>query len=312
MTNIRRIVVAADFSEGSRQAFQVACSLADEDETRILVLHVMEPKYEAEPPLYFGDHSVRFKRVARSPSEFVSEKECLQDAYAPHRPLDVEYRITEGGAAEEIVRACEQTGGDLVVMGTHGRTGLPRLLMGSVAEAVLRGVSCATLALRDRPSASMTTSDEVILHPTDFSECSQAALRVAHALARARGSRLILLHVVPVEMYTEIPIGPDYGPPRAEMASLASQVDASELKHPVETRLVEGDVPAEIVRVADEVGCALIVIGTHGRSGLGRMLMGSIAESVIRKSGRAVVAVKSAQKNLSHAPETAGATAKLS
>ncbi|MHC5543726.1 universal stress protein, partial [Singulisphaera rosea] len=158
-----------------------------------------------------------------------------------------------------------------------------------------------------KPDTHLTTPrDEVILHPTDFSDRSRTALQAARALAQARGARLILLHVISIEDFVEIPLFPDRGPSRAALASLADQIDGPDLKHPVETRLSEGEVATEIVQVADEADCSLIVMGTHGASGLSRLLMGSVAESVLRKAGRPVLIVKSTQPEASPLPEAAG------
>jgi nucleotide-binding universal stress UspA family protein len=155
MVPFRIILVAADFSESSRDAFQVACSLARADEARVFVLNVMEPKYIPEAPVYFGQQSVAFQVVAREPSEHESQKARLREAYTPNVPLDVAYCTEEGNAAEEILAAAETIGCDLIAMGTHGRTGLGRVLMGSVAEEVLRGAGCPVLAVKGpRPAAT--------------------------------------------------------------------------------------------------------------------------------------------------------------
>jgi nucleotide-binding universal stress UspA family protein len=295
MLIFRTILVAADLSESSREAFRVACSLAREDKTRVFVLSVLEPKYVPETPVSFGEQAVHYTLVARDPSEYASMKERLREVYAPDQPLDVEYQTTEGDAAEEILRSCDEMRCDLIVMGTHGRTGLWRLLAGSVAEAVLRRARCPVLALRESETPRKADRDEVILHPTDFSECSERALRTARALAQDRGSRLILLHVMPLEtvIYGTVPVPLDVRAVRDSLATLASGVDGPDLKYPVATRVTQGDAAAEIVRVAgDEPGCGLIVMGTHGRSGLGRLLMGSVAEAVLRSAACPVLTVK--------------------
>ncbi|MHC5542709.1 universal stress protein, partial [Singulisphaera rosea] len=137
MPLFRTILVAADLSEASREAFRVACSLGSEDTTLVMVLSVMEPKYEADTPVYLSDQTIHYTRVARSLSEHEHLKERLREHYAPDLALDVAYCTKEGDAVEQILLSCEETACDLVVMGTHGRTGLRRLLTGSVAEAVL-------------------------------------------------------------------------------------------------------------------------------------------------------------------------------
>jgi nucleotide-binding universal stress UspA family protein len=134
-----------------------------------------------------------------------------------------------------------------------------------------------------------------ILHPTDFSERSRQALAVARALARDHGARLIVLHVAPIDIAyggtIAAPVDPRYYQDALdeEMAALRT----SDLPSPVEPLLLRGEPAAEIVRAAQEHGCDLIVIGTHGRTGLPRLLLGSVAEGVMRRAQCPVLTVKS-------------------
>jgi universal stress protein A len=134
----------------------------------------------------------------------------------------------------------------------------------------------------------------IVLHPTDFSDRSENAFRLACALARDYDARLVILHVadLPVLAYGEGVVPPD---PEIYQASLRDQLEGLHIPIPglrVERRFEEGDPPAEILRVADEIGADLIVLGTHGRTGLGRLLMGSVAERVMRKATCPVLTVK--------------------
>jgi nucleotide-binding universal stress UspA family protein len=132
-----------------------------------------------------------------------------------------------------------------------------------------------------------------ILHPTDFSEQSQCALRLAGALARDHGARLVLLHVAaaPVAFYTEGVFVPAPSDPHDEERRQLEQLEVPGAA-PAERRLAEGNPPSEILRVAEETGADLIVMGTHGRTGLARLLMGSVAEQVVRRAPCPVLTVK--------------------
>jgi nucleotide-binding universal stress UspA family protein len=126
-----------------------------------------------------------------------------------------------------------------------------------------------------------------ILHPTDFSEYSQAGFRLACALARDYGARLLLLHVARqagiAPFMATIPAEPEHH--HEEMTASLAKLRAEAAGIAVEERLAFSDNPAaEIVRCAEQFQCDLIVMGTHGRTGLGRVLMGSVAEAVTRKS----------------------------
>src|SRR5262249_32720257 len=142
-----------------------------------------------------------------------------------------------------------------------------------------------------------------ILHPTDFSEPSEYAFRLACSLARDYGARLIVLHVVtpPVVVYGEgvVPPGPELyqGGANVKLSQMRVPADA-----PSERRQKEGDPATEILGVAQETRPDLIVLGTHGRTGLGRLLMGSVAEQVLRRAPCPVLTVRTPFPAASPAP----------
>jgi nucleotide-binding universal stress UspA family protein len=133
-----------------------------------------------------------------------------------------------------------------------------------------------------------------ILHPTDFSGQSQNAFALACALTRDYGARLIVLHVVPPALvaYGEGIVPPDPEEVRAEAQAQLDQLPTPRPDVRAERRLTEGDTVDEVLRVAQEVNADLIVMGTHGRTGLGRLLMGSVAEQVVRRAPCPVLTVK--------------------
>ena len=200
MRPFRTVLFAADFSVNSKEAFRIGCSLAAADKARLLIFHVVETDWVSKGPDYLGQGAI-------PPSETESLHSFLQrrlrEVYVPIHPLNVEYRTNEGSAATEIIRMADAIGADLIVIGTHGRTGLRRLLTGSVATAVLRGAGCAVLGLRSHEHPRAVNEIRVILHPTDFSKASEAAVGVARSLARDHGARLIVLHVAPADIYVE-------------------------------------------------------------------------------------------------------------
>ena len=142
-------------------------------------------------------------------------------------------------------------------------------------------------------------SIRTILHPTDFSDCSRYAFRLAGMLAREQGARLIVLHVKPT-------LGPmvAYGEALTELEPEGSQEKLLEVLHrlrlsdpkvQVEHRLVEGQGAEQILRQADEIGADLIVMGTHGRRGVGRLLLGSVAARVVAQAVCPVLTVRAAK-----------------
>jgi nucleotide-binding universal stress UspA family protein len=145
--------------------------------------------------------------------------------------------------------------------------------------------------------------------PADFSDNSQAAFRLACALARDYEARLLVLHVsTPFVAYGE---GVVTAPPpdfTEELRARLQKIRPGDPRVTVEHKLVEGDPAAEILRVAREAGCDLILLGTHGRTGPSRLLMGSVAE-VVRRASCPVLAVKTLLVVVERAgqPEVAGA-----
>jgi nucleotide-binding universal stress UspA family protein len=140
MLAIKSILFPTDFSERSEVAFRLACSLARDHGARLIVLHVVAPPqtvaYEAMPMLPAYPPGYREELETR-----------LRSLKAP-AGVAVDYRLEEGFAAAEIVTLAAEASADLIVMGTHGRTGLGRLLLGSVAEQVLRKAKCPVLTVK--------------------------------------------------------------------------------------------------------------------------------------------------------------------
>jgi len=152
MLPIRTILHPTDFSEQSEYALRLACALARDHDARLILLHV------AAPPVavYGGDFLIPAPEIPHD-----EEKEKLDQLGVPF-PLPVERRVVEGDAATEILRVAKETDADLIVMGTHGRTGLRRLLMGSVAELVVRRASCPVLTLKTPFPAAMPSQTAAV------------------------------------------------------------------------------------------------------------------------------------------------------
>jgi nucleotide-binding universal stress UspA family protein/quercetin dioxygenase-like cupin family protein len=139
-TTIRTILHPTDFSENSRLAFDVACSLARACEAKLVMLHVIYPSSAPladVPPNPLEPAELQEQVVGRLPWPEFSD-----------RTLHVEHRVAEGDAVSEIVSSAHNLDCDLIVMGTHGRTGIRRLLAGSVAEGTLREADCPVLTVR--------------------------------------------------------------------------------------------------------------------------------------------------------------------
>jgi nucleotide-binding universal stress UspA family protein len=149
-----------------------------------------------------------------------------------------------------------------------------------------------------------------ILHPTDFSESSEFAFQLACSLARDYAAQLVLVHVVelPKAYAVEGFVAPPYTTDLKQNRQRLLQIQQSHKNIQIDQRLVEGDPISGILCVAEDCHCDLIVMGTHGRTGLGRLLMGSVAEQVVRKAPCPVLTVRAALPAMQLARENARAS----
>jgi nucleotide-binding universal stress UspA family protein/quercetin dioxygenase-like cupin family protein len=176
MAQIQTILHPTDFSEGSRSAFQTACTLARANQASLVVFHVMMPsvsKFLQEPPAN-----------PLQPAESRNSSSTFPWPQPSDSGIRVEHRLAEGDPAEEILRLAEALRCDLIVMGSHGRTGLARLLTGSVAEEVLRKAACPVLVVKT--PVGVTPPGVVETTPSPGEVIDVRPLGVALASARTR------------------------------------------------------------------------------------------------------------------------------
>ncbi len=226
--------------------------------------------------------------------------------------VSTDTEVRAGVPAAEIVATVGRVGADLVAMATHGRAGLARAFLGSVAERVVATSPVPVLLVR--PGGQGMTTLRTILVPVDGSPGGAIALSSALALARVSGARLVLIQVVvPILAYQTMDIAgygggiffdPDWdeealGAARRYVSGLAGRLGASGLR--AEGVAVLGDVLSPstsvvgaIVANADAVGADLIVMSTHAHTGAARVLLGSTADALVRTSHRPVMLVRRA------------------
>jgi len=208
------------------------------------------------------------------------------------RSLPAEVRVEPGDPAERVVAAAERDGVDLVAMTSHGRSGLDRLVRGSVAERVLRTVSAPLLLTTPR---APTTGFRRILVPLDGSARAKAILPYASFVATHHGSEVVLFEVENYE-------GPE-GSTRAllrDPAAVAATLEpvAAELRAQgvaaVRTAAEIGAPAGEILAAAEREEADLIAMTSHGRRGLARWWFGSTAEAVLRHARHPLLVVRAA------------------
>ncbi|HEX7901358.1 MAG TPA: universal stress protein [Planctomycetota bacterium] len=200
--------------------------------------------------------------------------------------------VRQGDPAEEITQAALELGVDLLAMSTHGRGGLRRILLGSVAEEVVVRLALPVLLARPGcPRPGFELRD--ILVPLDGTARSAKILDDVLPLAVEHHALVRLMHVIvpvtvavpPAGVYTMAPA--ELADPRPELERLARPLKEAGLK--VKTHVTSGFAAAEILRMAREAGSDLIAMATSGKKGMERFLLGSVAEEVLQTTDRPVL-----------------------
>lgn len=298
---LRRILLATDFSPCASRAFDYALRFATACSAHVDLLHAVE-----FPPGLDPEYAINAVYLERLRLEVDRQLDALV-RQAAGQGITSEGSQVVGLAGQAIVKKAKEADVDLVVVGTHGRTGLAHLLLGSTAERVIRTSPCPVLAVRgpyeEQADDSVAPSGaqiriNAILAPVDFSDCSLEASEYAAAVTRQFHAALTVLHVLePVSFGLDFTLShgdkirENKGRCQAKVDELAETLRGEGIKAEPALR---GGLPADsIVSAAAESGADLIVMGTHGRRGLAHFASGSVAEAVLRRSPCPVLTVKS-------------------
>lgn len=279
-----KILCATDFSPGAKQATQVAIRLAREAAAELVFVHAWAVPAAAYPieapfPVDLIDRLVEDARTSLDTAVREAVAQGVKTATG---------RLANGQVWRAIVDELEQTRTapyDLCVIGTHGRTGLSRVLLGSVAEKVLRHAPCSVLVVR--PDGEPRPFHHALV-PTDFSESAEHAFDLAASLVDPSGS-ISLLHVIEVPMaYAGEPLlelARDLDAPAAAALEKSVVRFRTRSNLAVDSRNRIGSPGGQILTALEaDRSIDLVVMGSHGRSGVERILLGSVAEKVARNA----------------------------
>ena len=303
MIQMKQILCPVDFSDFSRRALDHALAVARLYKSTVTALHVVSPSPAVVPvPYYFGAEiappmmlpPVDRAKVAADLGRFVESEEVPG--------VRLETLVTEApDAPREILVQSDRLAADLIVLGTHGRSGFEKLFLGSITEKVLRKTQRPVMTVPPKTPDAMQIGPAAftrILCAVDFSPCSKLALDYAISLAQENGATLTLTHVLETR-----PLYADFTPSvvididawiREARDRLKTMVpDAVKASVPVTEVVTEGAPYHEILQLAQTLDADLIVMGVRGRGAADLFLMGSTTHRVIRAAHCAVLTLRS-------------------
>ena len=296
---LKRILVTTDFSDESKTALPYAAAFAQRFGGEIALLNVVE-----SPSHFTGLESVILLQTGDAAMGRVYKglDKLAGQAFPSKTPVTTHART--GKPLHEITNAARELEADLIIMATHGYSGLKHALIGSTTERVVQLAPCPVLAVRDTARGTSGKQPESvairrILLTTDFSGNSLKAFPLAQSLAEGFGARLTLMHVV-----ERFPID-------ALLGKEVTRETSTQLVEQAQTRLTElaaglrkrdgfeadlvvrfGKPFDEITRLAKALDASLIVVATHGYTGLKHLFLGSVAERVLRHARCPVLIVR--------------------
>jgi len=296
MPAIRQVLCPLDLSETASTAFDYATTIARWYDAQVTVLEMVWVGVPTVPPASapLVLTNALLKDFSSELQQFVDERHV--------KGVNVATLVREGPVVAGILEQARAITADLIVMGTHGRTGFDRFVLGSVAEKILQKASCPVLTVPPKHATTIGSAQgfQNILCPIDFSPSSLRALEFALSLAQESGKRLVLLHVF--DGPTDRPMTPGLGPEMSAERRRREEAALTELRAAVPadarnwcdiTELTSiGRPHEEIVRVAATQRADLIVMGVHGRGTVELALFGSTTNQVVRRATCPVLTVR--------------------
>ena len=295
--SVRNIVVPIDFSKMSVQAIQIAKQLARRFGASIHLAHVRQSNYTGD---FVAPAFMTYEQVGEQ-TALKELKEVASECGVSSATCDV---LSGAPPYDEICRLAKTVPADLIVMPTHGRTGLKHVFLGSTAERIVQHSSCPVLVTRGKTVKSRNGSQagiKTILAPVDFSKCSREGLRYAIAFANEFGAKIILVHATYLGYIYSAEGAPLYDIPGLQKA--AREIAERKMRNLLrssnfgavkfETAFTDGSPVIDICGFAKNHDVDLIITSTHGFTGFTHVLIGSIAEQVVRHAPCSVLVVPS-------------------
>ena len=296
----RNILLPTDFSPCANAALHQAVTIAERFQGTVTMLHVVAI-HESDPSTVkalIAASSLSYDKIITTAEEMLHTKDGMIET-----PVLIERVLLRGiSPTSEILSYAAEHHPDLIVMGTHGRTGIRRLIMGSVAEKIIRLSESPVMTVRcgsDGKPQGYPNYRSILL-PVDFSKASTNALWTASEIARKYGSILTLLHVTEAPEFTGYLESDDLDNEELSnirieeaennLADLLSEAPLDGIE--VYTRVIFGRPGRKIVEFAHKEDIDLIIIPSHGKSGFEKLLMGSNVNKVVHRADIPVLVLK--------------------
>jgi len=295
---LTQLLVATDGTDTGDRALTYAIALAGRFGSRLLIVHAVDAALAAAE-CSAANGGLDYLELMKAQTDRAKAILDQAEKRAVAAGLQVTVELLDSRPADAIVACANERKVSVVVMGTQGKRGLERFFLGSTAQGVLRHADVPVIVVPPGVRDLNANLEALLVAIDDSDQCSAAA-SLAHDLAKAAAGELIFCSVAPTSNvsamaatygYDPTPIATDL---RADAAALASRY-AESARHDgirYQTLVAEGDPAEEILEMADAVHASLIVIGTHGRRGLRRLVVGSVAEAVVRDSRVPVAVVR--------------------
>lgn len=283
----KTIVVAFDGSEFSRAALIESANRIKRHGGKVIMVHAV----------YFDEEEFGAKPEQLEKRFELGKKICYQakDTFSSEFKIDIESIVCEGEPPPVITDIARERQADLIAMGTHGRKGLKRLIMGSVTSHVILNSPCDVLVVK-RPCDECTGIHESILVPFDGSEFSKKALGRACQLSKVDGADITVLYVIPryeemIGFFRTESIKQSLFKEAERIMDEAKKI-ASSHGVSIATTIQEGHAGDKIMETANSLKNDLIVLGTYGWKGVNKAIMGSTTERVIMNTHCPILVVR--------------------
>ncbi len=296
-----RILVPTDFSDYAANAMRYAIALAQTYEGSLRLVHVLDVRVLDDAPSASIKKDAKRHDVDRARAEAEQRLKALMEE-CKTEGVQAEYQVAEGRPVSEIKRLAAELECDLVIVATHGHSGFDRFVFGSVCDQIVRESPVPVLSVcppEDELTGEITPPVRIdrIMFPTDFSDFSKSILPYAVSLCHELNSGLVLFHAAEMPVLLPEFMLEESAPAQADIEEYAREAlqqmrDEIGGDVPVELQVSVGTPWREICRAVETASVDLVVIPTHGRGGLVKVLFGGVAERVVRRSTKPVLTVR--------------------